>query len=431
MNDREIRQTGETDEEMGEETGETRFLGLAPFLRMSIAGLDMLPLARGMLAQTERRPDDANLWLNLSTLMLCLGQRELGLSMQAQALALQRIYLLPAARQPALASAPQSPPLRLLLLMVPGDLSANTPLDCLLEDSDIDLVFYYLSLDAQIELPEHDLLMVAISEADENHELLAALEVGLADWPRPVINAAQYIPNTGRALASELLQQVPGLVIPPTLRVARGDLEALGGAAATPGERFAGCSFPLLLRPVGSHAGRDLAKVGSPDDVASYLAQVASAEFFLSPFIDYRSADGLFRKFRVALIDGEPFACHMGISAHWMIHYVNAGMYEDHAKRAEEAAFMAGFAAFAQRHRVALTAIRERTGLDYVCLDCAETPDGQLLIFEIDHAMVVHAMDPEDQFPYKQLHMAKLRNAFREYLFSRAANCRASVESPL
>jgi hypothetical protein len=389
----------------------TVFLGLAPFLRMSIAGIDMLPLGREMLARAEREPDDANLLMNLSLVMLCLGQRDLGLAIQDQALALQRIYHLAAAEQPA--------KLRLLMLMVPGDLAANTPLECLLEDGDVDLDLYYVSAADPLALPipEHDVLLVAISESDENLEVLAKLDLALADWPRPVINAPRNIPSIGRAAAAELLRDAPGLLIPPTLRASRQDLLDLAARACRLPEVFAGCDFPVILRPVGSHAGRDLDKIDGAEDIARYLSRVDEAEFFLSPFIDYSGDDGLFRKMRIALIDGVPFACHMAVSSHWMIHYVNAGMYEDAAKRAEEARFMAGFDDFARRHRAALEAIFRRTRLDYMCIDCAETRDGQLLVFEIDHAMVVHAMDPEQQFPYKQIHMRKVRDAFRSFLF--------------
>ncbi|MDD2702315.1 MAG: hypothetical protein PHH36_13910, partial [Sideroxydans sp.] len=113
---------------------------------------------------------------------------------------------------------------------------------------------------------------------------------------------------------------------------------------------------------------------------------------------------------------GLAYACHMAVSDHWMIHYVNAGMYEDADKRAEELAFMEHFDGFVQRHRKALDEIHRRTGLDYLLIDGAETRDGELLIFEIDHTMVVHAMDPEDLFPYKQQYVAKARDAFRAYL---------------
>ena len=386
------------------------FFGLAPFLRMDIAGTDLLPYGQRMLALADDRPDDANLWMNLSLVVLCLGQRDSGLAIQQQALALKRIYRLAALRQPAV--------FRLLLLMAPGDLSANTPLECLLDDCDIDLDFYYVSPGEPLALPipEHDAVLVAISEADEHRELLAALEGVLAGWPKPVINAPQHIPSSGRERASALLQNAPGVLIAPTLRTARPLLEVLATGGTRLAECYAECDFPFIVRPVGSHAGRGLEKIDAPAALAGYLARVAGAEFFVSRFIDYRSTDGLFRKMRVALIDGVPFACHMGVSSHWMIHYLNAGMYEEAWKRDEEAGFMAHFDAFAERHRSALAAICQRTQLDYLCIDCAEAPDGRLLVFEIDHAMVVHAMDPEDIFPYKQAPMRKVKTAFRDYL---------------
>jgi hypothetical protein len=140
-------------------------------------------------------------------------------------------------------------------------------------------------------------------------------------------------------------------------------------------------------------------------------------EFHISPFVDYRGADGLFRKYRVVLIDGRPFAGHMGISAHWMIHYLNAGMSASAEKRAEEERFMRSFDAdFALRHAGAFAAITERIGLDYVVIDCGETRDGKLLIFELDSGAVVHAMDCVDLFPYKQAQMRKVFKAFRGML---------------
>jgi glutathione synthase/RimK-type ligase-like ATP-grasp enzyme len=272
-----------------------------------------------------------------------------------------------------------------------------------------------------LHLPEHDALVVAMSEADENRASLVALQHALRGWPKPVINAPKQIPFTGRAAASALLQNAPGLLIPPTLRAARSDLRAMATGAALLPDLFAGCDFPIILRPVGSHGGHGLAKIDAPAGVASYLAQEGGAEFYLSRFIDYSDKDGLFRKMRVALIDGAPFACHMAVSSNWMIHYVNAGMYEEAWKREEEARFMDQFDAFARRHQSALDAIYRRTGLDYLFIDCAQTPDGQLLVFEIDHAMVVHAMDLEQLFPYKQTHMLKVKNAMREYLCRRCA----------
>jgi glutathione synthase/RimK-type ligase-like ATP-grasp enzyme len=73
---------------------------------------------------------------------------------------------------------------------------------------------------------------------------------------------------------------------------------------------------------------------------------------------------------------------------------------------------------FALRHRDTLLEINRRIGLDYVGIDCAETQDGRLLMFEIDNAMIVHGMDPVDMFAYKKPVMQKVFTAFRALLES-------------
>jgi len=389
---------------------ETAFLGLAPFLRMSLSGMDMRPQAQALLDQAGCDAENANLLMNLSTVMQCLGQRDIGLAIQAEALAMQRIYHLAARQQPV--------KLRLLMLVMPGDLATNTPLDCLLEESDIELDYYFINPDAPLTLPmpEHDVLFVAINESETNHALLVLLEQVLCDWPKPVINSPRHIAKTDRSVASLLLQNVPELLMPPTLHASRQSLTDIAEGRTRLPLVFAGCDYPVILRPIESYGGHDLDKIECAEDISAYLSNVDHADFFLAPFIDYSGEDGLFRKFRLALIDGTPYACHMGISSNWMIHYLNAGMYENADKRAEEAAFMENFDNFVETHKTALNTIYRRSGLDYFCIDCAQTKDGQLMVFEFDHIMVAHAMDPVDLFPYKQIHMKKIKKAFRDYL---------------
>jgi hypothetical protein len=403
-----------TDDSPTQEDTCTRFLGLAPYLRLSIDGHDLRPLAQEMLEQLAQNASDANLWMNLSTVMFGLEQREMGLSIQDQALSLiQRVFHRSATRPPTR--------FRLLMIMVPGDIAANTPLDCLLENTDIELIYYYTTPNAPLSqpIPEHDAVLVSLGYALEHQQLLNTLQDELSLWPRPVINAPRFIPHTERSVASALLQGIPGLLMPPTLTADRATLMGLAQATHTLSTHYPGWHYPIIVRPLGSHAGRDLEKIDTADALNDYLTRVDAQAFFISPFIDYQWADGLYRKFRIALVDGEPFICHMAISEHWMIHYLNAGMYDDAGKRAEEAAFMANFDVFVARHRTALSEIHERSGLDYVCFDGAETPDGQLLIFEIDHVMVVHAMDPIDLFPYKPAHIQLVQTAFEQMVARR------------
>jgi hypothetical protein len=118
---------------------------------------------------------------------------------------------------------------------------------------------------------------------------------------------------------------------------------------------------------------------------------------------------------------GRPYIAHMAISDHWMVHYLNAGMAESEEKRAEEAAVMERFDEdFAVRHAAAFAALHERLGLDYFAIDCAELPDGRLLVFEADVSMIVHALDPEALYPYKRPQMMKVFKAFEAVLRERA-----------
>ena len=386
------------------------YLGLAPFLRASIAGKDLRVATQQMLQRLVEDHSNPELLMNLSIAAQCLNQKELGLEFQKEALAMQQTYTLPASVQPAR--------IRLLMLAAQGSIQSNTPLDCLLEKSDVELVFHYISADENLlaSVPEHDLLFVGISDSDANRSLLQALGEQLQDWPKPVLNAPQYLPLTGRDAASDLLQDIPHLLAPVTRRVLRAQLDALALGQISLADLAPGCDFPLILRPLGSQAGQDLRKIEAAENIGNYLNEVPDAAFFMAPFIDYSDEQGQFRKIRVALIDGEPFVCHMAVSSNWMVHYVNAGMYEDAWKRREEADFMNGFQGFVRKHKAALTAISERMKLEYLVMDCAETRSGDLLLFEIDHGGVVHAMDVESIFPYKNAHINKAQQAFRALL---------------
>lgn len=78
---------------------------------------------------------------------------------------------------------------------------------------------------------------------------------------------------------------------------------------------------------------------------------------------------------------------------------------------------MSGFESnFAVRHAGALQAIFERFGLEYLVIDCAETADGNLLVFEVDPGAVVHSLDPIELFPYKAAAMKKIYESFRNLL---------------
>jgi hypothetical protein len=392
-------------------------LGLADFARMVFEERDLGPVWNRLIARASSGAPDPGAMLDLSTILQLVGQRDQGLALQADALKLNRLYrrVLGAGEGPTL-----------LALVAAGDLMANTPLEFMLKgfNGNLDLLFLDAGQPFPDDVPDHDLAIMAVGESDENAPLLAALAGVLVGWRQPVLNAvpAQVL-ALGRDRAPLRLAGLAGLDAPPTRRVRRAELMVLSEDRSLLQALLPDRDFPLIVRPVGSHAGAGLAKIDSPAALALYLARQPGEVFYLSPFVDYSGRDGLYRKLRIAMIDGRPYVAHMAISEHWMVHYLNAGMAASPAKRAEERAMMESFDVyFALRHKRAFRSLAERIGLDYFAVDCAEGRDGRLLIFEADTAMIIHDMDPPSLYPYKAPAMAELFRAFQDLVRRRAGH---------
>ena len=385
---------------------------VAKLFKMAFDGHDLKPLRAEMVARTHSNPRDAAALMNLSNIDQLLGDQPSGLAWQKQALSLCQLY------RSSWAASPEA--LRLVVLMAPGDIGTNTPIEFLLEDLDVVLYSLYVVPGQPLPdpLPDHDIAMVTADDSDRNRPVIQEIDRVISNWPVSVLNRPEGILRLSRERMYSFLQGVPGLAMPPTVRAHRAALERLArGSMMVAGELAQDMGFPLIARPVDSHAGLGLAKIDSVSEVPSYLAAQGAAEFFLSPYIDYRSSDGLFRKYRIMWVDGRPYPCHMAIGDEWKLWYYNANMAASGAKRAEEAQFMAGFEqGFARRHRHALAAIVERFGVEYMGIDCTELSDGRLLVFEGSICLAAHNMDSPSIYPYKSPQMRKMFQSFYEML---------------
>ncbi|WP_010683612.1 ATP-grasp domain-containing protein [Methylobacterium mesophilicum] len=383
-------------------------IGQARLLRAAFEGADMVALAQHIASRANNGMVEAGAALDLATIFLLLHRFEEALKLQNDVLQSHQHFMLrsnvPGART------------RVLVIAAPGDLMANTPIDFLLDDPafSVEYLFVLPGREAPRQLPDHDAVIVGVAYSRAHEPILEALSEAAAHWLRPVINHPRHVLRTSRHGIAEALADAPGILVPRVVRAGRVDLLAEGGALPE------GFEFPVLVRPVDTHAGNDLRKIEDSATLREAIHGTGADEIYLTEFCDYRDADGLFRKYRIALIDGAPFLCHMAIRDHWMIHYLNAGMLEDPDKRAAEAAAMRTFDQdFALRHQEAFAEMHRRLGLDYVVMDCAESHDGRLLIFEADTGMVVHDMDSADMFPYKPPQMRKVFKAFQQALSER------------
>ncbi len=321
-----------------------------------------------------------------------------------EALALQRAALDHGPLYRVAGPAPGGRQVRMLALVAPGDLMVNTPLDFITGHADIRLDLLYLLPDRALPdaVPDHDVAFFAVSEADApEHDRLCRL---FRAWPRPALNDPASLGVLSRDALARRLAGIAGVCSPDAIVASRE--EVVSGVLPEGG-------FPMLIRPLHSHAGSGLALVRDAAALRDYLVLQGGPAFVLTEFVDYRAADGRFRKYRVAFIERRAWLCHMAVSSHWMVHYLNAGMAASAEKRAEEARAMAEFDdGFARRHGPALAAVAAALGFDHCSIDCGETPDGRLLVFEADIAAIIHLLDSPALHPYKPPQMRRVFDAF-------------------
>jgi glutathione synthase/RimK-type ligase-like ATP-grasp enzyme/Tfp pilus assembly protein PilF len=304
---------------------------------------------------------------------------------------------------------------RVLVTAAPGPTAANTPLDFCINHTVVALHVWYLAEGAPMPaLPPYDLVFNAIEEAEASAAAIERCLRFVDAQSKPVINHPKHLAKVRRSMLPATLQAVPGCTTPPTFRLQRADLAAAGGSA-----KPAGLDVPILIRPLDSHGGRGLEQIAAPAQIPDYLERVAGEHFYASPFVDYRSADSYYRKYRVIVVDGVPFPYHLAISEGWMVHY-HSSLMEQHAwMRAEEERFLreprSVFAAWDTVFRDIATAV----GLDYFGVDCAVTGDGSVLVFECGGGMLVQCMDPPELFAYKYDYVPRIFAALDELFVAR------------
>jgi hypothetical protein len=382
-------------------------IGMARLAKMAFDGGDLRPLWRELIAKLHNGTAEAGEGLDLSLIAQLLGDKPMGLTIQQEVLKSHRLY-----RSPCASSSPR---LRVLALAAPTDMGSNTPIEFLLEESGIELMVLYVipGVELPAPLPDHDVAIVIASDSEDCRDALRKIDAAAPCWPRPLLNPPALVGSLDRDKLHRLLEGIEGLAIPATLVVTRERLLEAARSVDILADIAADLAFPVIVRPRGSHAGNGLARIDDGAALSRYLDQHTGDLFFISRFVDYASADRLFRKYRVVFVDGCAYACHMAVAERWDIWYLNAGMAESAAKRLEEETFMGTFEiGFGRRHQSALDAMADRIGLDYFTVDCAETKDGSLLIFEADNTAVVHNMDSPDLFPYKPPQMRKVFEAF-------------------
>jgi len=388
-------------------------IGLAELMSRVFNGENLSFVGQELLSRSHQ--GDAHALLDLSILLQLQHQKDVGLALQREALKQQQLFEL---------HNKYNSTLKLLAIYTSGDLMTNTPLEFLAQGAGFSLQILYVGeeLPPLQKIPDHDIAIIAVSELDRNSKALTLIEKLLPKLKSPLINNPLNIKRLARDKISRSIENSDAIEIPLTLRYTKTQLLSDNSLYGHVESTKYNIDFPIIIRPVDSHAGQGLEKITHHSQLSHYLADTKNNHFFVAKYIDYQDADRQYRKYRVMFIDKKPFIAHMAISDHWMIHYLNAGMLESAEKRFIEAQVIGNFEQdFAKRHQRAFEQLNQAVDLEYFGIDCAETKEGKLLVFETCASLNIHAMDCEKTFPYKKPQMQKIFDAFLQMLIQKSS----------
>jgi tetratricopeptide (TPR) repeat protein len=391
-------------------------------------------IARGLLLEmVGERPQDGGLRHQLGKVHFELEEREAAIACFEQGIALnpgdaeslywiggikqeageidaaKAAYAEAARIQPLIRRPAAKVPADFRVLALYGPFAGNTPTEYLFKDVayDTDTLSLFASNKYDVEALKLDVQVVVnlISDADQADGLLP-LAADLVDRiGKPIVNDPRKIGKTTRDAIAELLAGISDCKIPKVLRQTAGsDLSMATLRAAIP-------FSSILARPVGTHGGDDFEKIEDPAELSAFLTQRPDIDHYLIEYVDYRSADGHFRKYRFIFVDDQVLPYHLAIGNDWKVHHVSTDMVNQAWMQAEEEAFLQDPArVFNSLHYEALRAIQQRIGLEYFGIDCGLDRAGNLVVFEVNASMLVH--ERNEDFPYKGPFVLRIKQAF-------------------
>jgi tetratricopeptide (TPR) repeat protein len=279
--------------------------------------------------------------------------------------------------------------------------------------------------DASTPLPEHQLVVNAIGDAEVSYAALAAAQSVLALSSAPVVNPPAAVLATTRSNNARRLSKLSGVVTPITATLAR---ERLIGSDAPATLASLGFEFPLLLRAPGFHGGLHFLRVAGPEALPQAVSELPGQEVTVMQYLDARGSDGKTRKYRVMFINGQMYPLHVAVSSNWKIHFFTAEMAESAENRAEDAAFLENMAeVVGPRAMRALQQIQSVLGLDYGGIDFGLNQNGELLLFEANATMVVNPPEPDERWKYRAAAWRRIRTAATRMLNDRARRTNAII----
>ncbi len=258
------------------------------------------------------------------------------------------------------------------------------------------------SLAGAIDLGQFDLAYsnMVVHELLESQIDAAHLDRIMAELPMPVINRPELVTNTARDSNARKFATRDKFVFPRTIRIDH-DLDR----STAHSQVLEALRLPVILRPLHTHVGVGAKLVRTERELEAEIARRSFSKFYAIEYHDCQSDDGLFRRYRIACVDGRLLPNSLHVATDWNVHSMGRealDWYERGLDREEEAFRAEPGRVLKAEPEDVFKSILENTALDIYGFDFGMSRDGRIVVFEVNAAMALGLEFDFRKYPYRK-----------------------------
>ncbi len=251
----------------------------------------------------------------------------------------------------------------------------------------------------------------------------------VSELPIPIVNSPAAVSKMTREANAKRFADAENFIFPRTIGVRHGT-----NIDATVEQVLANTRFPIILRPRHTHVGHGVMLIEDEDGLREVLRQNPLSYFYAIDYHDCTSPDGLFRRYRIACIDGHLIPDGLRADFKWNVH-----SWEHGPEKWAELGFDVEEKNFWENPEEVLGAppeeffrdIVDATDLDVFGIDFGiRKEDGRIIVFEVNSAMAIANGGDLETFPYRTAQCDQIKGMITDMLFEKA-KAHSAEESPI
>jgi len=251
-------------------------------------------------------------------------------------------------------------------------------------------------------------------------------ESWVAELPIPTVNTPTAVRGMTREANAKRYADAENFVFPRTITATHGtDIDA------TRDYILAHTRFPIILRPRHTHVGHGAMLIEDEENLREVLRQNPFSNFYAIDYHDCQSPDEMYRRYRMACVDGHLIPEGLRADFKWNVHswehgrekWLERGLDKEEIEFWENPEKMLGAPPEEFFRDIVDATDLEVFGIDFGI----RKDDGRIIVYEVNSAMAIANGGDLVMFPYRIPQCDHIKDLIIGHLFAKAGKSSGMV----